>query len=120
MTANVDLIIPGLFDLPLDESDLSSPSLDLPALNQFLRFGRLWANRTFDLETMLIESAGWTGLTTLPFAQAYARSAAKNSDKFILFKAVHLRADMYDAIVVPLEDNPTNNYVAFSFMHCIA
>lgn len=108
MTTNVDLIIPGLFDLPVDESDSSLLNLHLPAFNQILRFGRLLDNRAFDLETMLIESAGWTGLETLPFAQAYAKLMVNNSDRIILFKAIYLRADMYNAVVVPLEDNSNN------------
>ena len=108
MTTNVDLIIPGLFDLPVDESDSSLLNLHLPAFNQILRFGRFLDNRAFDLETMLIESTGWTGLETLPFAQAYAKLMANDSDSIILFKAIHLRADMYNAVVVPLEDNSNN------------
>ena len=107
MTTNVDLIIPGLFNLPVGELDSSLLNLDLPAFNQFLRFGQSWVNRTFDLETMLIESTGWSGIETLPFAQAYAKllPATANSDRIILFKPIHLRADRYDAVVVPIEHN---------------
>jgi hypothetical protein len=109
MAVDVDLIIPGLFDLPIDELDSSFLKVDLPAINQFLRFGRLYGNKAFDLESMLIEALGWSGVRTLPFAQAYAEPGTQDSNRNLLFKAIHLKADMYNAIVVPLEDNQVNN-----------
>ena len=108
MAANIDLIIPGLLDLPVDELDSSFLKSELPALNQLLRFARCSPNRTFDFETMLLEAMGWSDLKTLPFAQAYASHTTRNSENNLLFRAVHLKADMYNAIVHPLEDNQTN------------
>jgi hypothetical protein len=110
MTVNIDLIIPGLFDIPVDELDPSFVKMGLPALNQLLRFGRSYQNRAFDLESILIQSMGWSELKTLPFAQAFAKPELLNSDKVLLFKAVHLKADMYNAIVVPIESNRNNNH----------
>jgi hypothetical protein len=109
MAVNVDLIIPGLFDLPVDALDPAFLKRDLPALNQILRFGQPCQNQAFDLESILIESMSWTGLQTLPFAQAYARQEMQNSDKILLFRAIHLKPDMYNAIVVPFEKNQTND-----------
>ncbi len=109
MAVNVDLIIPGLFDLPVDELDPGFLKLELPALNRFLRFSRPCQNQAFDLESMLIEAMGWTGLETLPFAQAYAGQEFRDSDNLVLFRAIHLKADMHNAIVVPLEENLTND-----------
>ena len=109
MAVNVDLIIPGLFDLPVDELDPGFLNLELPALNRFLRFSRPCQNQAFDLEPMLIEAMGWTGLQTLPFAQAYAEQELRDSDNLLLFRAIHLKADMHNAIVVPLEENQAND-----------
>jgi hypothetical protein len=109
MAVNVDLIIPGLFDLPVDELDPGFLKLELPALNRFLRFSRPCQNQAFDLESMLIEAMGWTGLETLPFAQAYAGQEFRDSDNLLLFRAIHMKADMHNAIVVPLEENLTND-----------
>jgi len=108
MAVNIDLIIPGLFDLPVDELDSSFLKLELPAFNQLLRFGRCYRNQAFDLESMLIDSMGWGDLQTLPFAQAYASEATRNSDSNLLFRAIHLKADMHSAIVLPLENNQVN------------
>jgi hypothetical protein len=109
MAVNVDLIIPGLFDLPGDALDSAFLKHDLPALNQALRFGQPCQNQAFDLESILIESMGWSGLQTLPFAQAYASQEMQNSDKILLFKAIHLKADMYNAIVLPFEKSQVND-----------
>ena len=108
MAVNIDLIIPGLSDLPLDELDSSFLKFELPALNQFLRFARSYQNQAFDLESMLIDGMGWSDLQTLPFAQAYAKQKTRNGDKNLLFRAIHLKADMHSAIVLPLENNRTN------------
>ena len=108
MAVNIDLIIPGLNDLPVDELDSSFLKSKLPALNQLLRFGRCCRNQAFDLESMLIDSMGWEDLQTLPFAQAYASKQTQNSDSNLLFRAIHLKADMHSAIVLPLEDNQVN------------
>ncbi len=102
MVAHIDLIIPGLFDIPVDELDAASLKLDFPALNQFLRLGRPCLNQAFDLESILIQSMDWSGLKTLPFAQAFAKAETLNSENSLLFKAIHLKADMYNAIVVPI------------------
>ena len=109
MAVNIDLIIPGLFDLPVDELDASFLKFELTALNQLLRFGRRHRNHAFDLESMLIDSMGWVDLQTLPFAQAYASKETQNFDNNLLFRAVHLKADMHSAIVFPHENNQVNN-----------
>ncbi|MHC4221086.1 MAG: hypothetical protein ACYST9_01580, partial [Planctomycetota bacterium] len=101
MAVNIDLIIPGLFDLPLDELDSSFLKFELPALNRLLRFGRRYRNQAFDLDSMLIDSMGWNDLQALPYAQAYASKETRNSDRNLLFRAIHLKADMYSAIVLP-------------------
>jgi len=106
--AKIDLIIPGLFDLPSDELGTSFLQLELPALNHILRFGSSHATEAYDLESMLIQSMCWSGLQTLPFAQAYAKPESQDNNNILLCKAVHLKTDMHNMIVVPIEDNPNN------------
>ena len=108
MRAKLDLIIPGLFDLPGDELETSFLQLELPALNHILRFGRPRATEAYDLESMLIQSMAWSGFRTLPFAQAHAGPESPDSNKLLLCKAVHLKTDMHNMIVVPIEDNQEN------------
>lgn len=110
MAVKVDLIVPGLFDLPMDELDPGFLKLELPALNQVLRFARPSQNHAFDLESMLIQAMGWTGLQTLPFAQAYATQEEQTSDNYLLFRPTHLRADMHSVIVLPIETNRVNDH----------
>jgi len=109
MTVNIDLIIPGLFDIPADELDLSFIKQGLPTLNQMLRFARPSISQAYDLESMLIQIMGWSGLKTLPFAQAFANPDALYSDKILLFRAVHLKVDMHNAFILPIENNRNNN-----------
>lgn len=108
MAVTIDIVIPGLFDLPVNELDPSFLKFELPTLNKILRFGRCYPNQAFDLESMLIDAMGWSDLQTLAFAQAYAKQKTRNSDKSLLFQAIHLKADMHNAIVIPLENNRTN------------
>jgi len=110
MAVKVELIVPGLFDLPVDELDPGFLKFELPALNQVLRFARPCQNHAFDLESMLIQALGWTGQQTLPFAQAYATQEEQTSDNCLLFRPIHLRADMHSAIVLPIDTNRVNDH----------
>lgn len=110
MVVKVDLIVPGLFDLPVDELDPRFLKSELPALNQVLRFARPCQNHVFDLEPMLIQAMGWTGLKTLPFAQAYTTLEEQTSENYLLFRPIHLRADMHSAIALPIVTNRVNDH----------
>ena len=108
MRAKLELIIPGLFNLPLDVLDPSFLVNDLPALNQFLQYASPINNQFFDLETMISASMGWQDFSVLPFAQAYVDQDAGDRHKYLLFRPVHLKADMHNAIIVPIENNQEN------------
>lgn len=110
MVVKVDLVLPGLFDLPVDELDPGFLKLELPALNQVLRFARPCQNHAFDLESMLIQAMGWSGLKTLPFAHAYTAQGEQTSDNYLLFRPIHLKADMHSAIVLPIDTNQVNDH----------
>ena len=108
MRAKLDLIIPGLFNLPLDVLDPAFLVNDLPALNQFLQYARPISNQFFDLEPILSACMGWKNFPVLPFAQAYVDQDADDRHKYLLFSPVHLKTDMYNAIIAPITDNQTN------------
>ena len=72
MRANLDLIIPGLFDLPVDVLDRAFLEKDLPAINQFLRYASPIENNIFELEPILSACMGWKNYPVLPFAQTPA------------------------------------------------
>ena len=69
--AHVELIIPGLFDLPLHELDREFLERDLPCLNTILRNGSKLNNQAFDLDSMLAQSLGLPPKQGLPLAQAF-------------------------------------------------
>ena len=96
--------------MPVDELDPGFLKLELPALNQVLRFSQPCQNHAFDLESMLIQTMGWTGLQTLPFAQAYATQGVQTGEHYLLFRPIHLRADMHSAIVLPIDANRVNDH----------
>ena len=108
MPSQLDLIIPGLFDLPVDTLDPVFLEQKLPALNEFLRYARPSQNDVFELEAMLCACMGWENYQVLPFAQAFIDQQASDQHKYILFRPVHLKPDMHNAIVLPLQDNQTN------------
>lgn len=109
MSVQLDLIIPGLFDLPLETLDPAFLENSLPALNSFLRYARASKNSVFELEPILSDCMGWQNYQVLPFAQAFVDQGAGDRHQYILFRPIHLKVDMHNAIVVPLQNNQTNN-----------
>jgi hypothetical protein len=107
MSAHVDLVLPGLFNLPLNEFDPVFLKSKLPALNQLLSRSNTVPNNLVEFETIIADCIGLTGMQTLPFAQAYVE-VSDDSDRHLLCRAIHLKADMHSALVIPLEDNKTN------------
>lgn len=94
----VDLVIPGLFDLPTDELAQSESSTRYPGLYSLVRFGDRVSNDRFELDGILaqlfqVEQEG------LPYAHAMnpASSTAQ-----MLFHPVYLKADINNAIVFPI------------------
>lgn len=108
MPAKLDLIIPGLFNLPVDVLDQAFLEKDLPAINQFLRYASPVKNLLYEMEPILSACMGWQNFPVLPFAQAYVDREACDRHRYLLFRPIHLKADMHNAIVVPIEDNQTN------------
>ena len=109
MSTQIDLVIPGLFNLPLEEFAPDFLSSNLPALNQILAYSNSMPNEQTDFESIIADSLGLTGSQALPFAQAYVEGEAVDEPhRYLLCRTIHLKADMHSALVVPLESSRAN------------
>lgn len=104
MRAHVEVILPGLFDLPLLELDDDFCASRLPALNHILRFGQRLSNPLDDFEGIFSDSLGVVGQTALPFAGGFA-GIGESSSRILLAQATHIKADVRNAFVLPLDQN---------------
>jgi len=102
------LVLPGLFDLPLEELEPGFVEKALPCLNRILRLATVQSNRDYSIDAILrsaleLEPNG----DGLPMAQA----CSDNSDlagRSMLIEAIHLQADMHNAIAIPIPRNDQN------------
>ena len=108
MSTQIDLVIPGLFNLPLEEFAPDFLTSNLPALNQILSYSNAIPNDQTDFESIIADSLGLAETQTLPFAQAYAEGKLDESHRCLLCRTIHLKADMHNALVLPLENNKVN------------
>ncbi len=102
MTKKIDVILPGLFHLPLAELDEYFLTNELPSLNKILRFANRKANHLQDFDTIFADSLGLSESSILPFASAFAKEG-ESSARILLFQTTHLKPDMRNAFVVPLD-----------------
>ena len=105
MPEQVDIVLPGLFDLPLYELDPALVSGQLKGLNRILRLATPRRNNAYSIDAILrpVLGLGENGERGLPLAQACAPSEVERRDRVMLAQAVHLRADLQSAVVVPIE-----------------
>jgi len=109
VASGIQILLPGLFDLPLQELDPGLLRERLPSLNRLLGRSAPRANRDYSIDALLgsalFEGAAHGG-ACLAMASAFAgdRSGARS----MLCKAIHLRADMQGALAVPIPENPEN------------
>lgn len=108
MSNHIDLVIPGLFNLPLNEFDPIFLKTKLLALNQLLSGSKSESNHRYDFEPIIADCIGLPGRQTLPFAQAYLDEAVDNRHRHLLCRGVHLKADIHNALVIALQDNSIN------------
>lgn len=95
----VELIIPGLFNLPTQELDAAGLEAVTPRLHQLLRVARQGVTPAMDFDSQLLQRLGMNQ-AGLPWAKALD-PAVEGAQ--LLFRAVHLKADINNAIVFPLE-----------------
>ena len=103
MSASLQIILPGLFDLPLEELEAGFVRDELPALNRILGRAAARENSDFTIDAIIRNAMDIApGVAGLPVAQAFAADEEASPGRLILAEAVHLRADMHDALVVPI------------------
>jgi len=106
MTVQVDLVLPGLFNLPAMDFNADGTSRELTALNSLLRFGHKQPNNFHDIDAMLGNCLGMDDSKKIPFASAFTKEqTAEQSGNEILFRGVHLKPDLRNAFVIPLNEN---------------
>ena len=96
MRPGVQILLPGLFDLPLEELD---DGLLRDGLPEDYSIDALLSAVLFGQSTQ--SSAG------LPVAQAFTENA-ENGERCMLLEAMHFQADMQGAIAVPIVENSKN------------
>jgi len=102
MTATVQLVLPGLFDLPPAELDSAFLAGKLPRLNRILGLATARVNRDFTIDAMLRSALALPpSNSSLPAAQAWA-GANDDGERMLLVEGVHLQADLNNAIALPL------------------
>ena len=108
MPTTVQLVLPGLFDLPLGE--LTPELLDnrLPHLNRLLRLATPRPNRAYTIDEMVKAVMGIEGSAGLPLAQAFGQSEIHQPEHLLLAQAVHLQAGLHSAVIVPIPSNKEN------------
>lgn len=108
MEPRPELVMPGLFDLPLAELEAGFLRDDLPHINRFLRFATPLPANLYDIDRMIAAALGWPHPDNqgLPVAQAFDRSFDAN--RMLIARALHLLPDMHNAIAVPIEIDAEN------------
>jgi len=108
-TGQVNLVVPGLFHLPMHELDPAFLRGKLPSLNSLLRFGRRLPNTLFDFDSIIAHCLGLDPSQKLPFASAFVDSNADSQGEYLLCKPIHLKPDMRNAFALPLEEGQEIN-----------
>lgn len=97
----VDLIVPGLLNLPLDELGAEGLQQSTPYLHKILRFAQKRRNSFCDIDDILIHRLQLKQ-PALPYA--YAMNPESEVEQ-MLFKPVFLKTDINNAIVHPINDD---------------
>ena len=110
MGACVQIVLPGLFDLPLHELETGFVSNELPALNRILGLATLRDNQAYNIDAIIQRALALDSSSPgLAMAQAFAGADEVEPTRLILAEAVHLRADLHDAVVIPISKTENNS-----------
>ncbi|MCP4471422.1 MAG: hypothetical protein GY815_12205 [Gammaproteobacteria bacterium] len=109
MSAGVQIILPGLFDLPLHELDTEFASNELPGLNRILGLATPRDNQAYSIDAIIQRALALESTSPgLAMAQAFADADEDEPARLILAEAVHLRADLHSAVVIPIPKTSEN------------
>ncbi|MCK4710240.1 MAG: hypothetical protein KAU21_16605 [Gammaproteobacteria bacterium] len=107
----IDLIIPGLLNLPIHELNSAELASSTPALHKLLRYANRVSSSLIDFDDILIQRLGLKQ-SALPYARAIY---PQNNSQQLLFKPIHLKADINNAIVFPIDDDEEINSIINDF-----
>jgi hypothetical protein len=102
MKPETELLIPGLFHLAGAVPGSFEWGEHSPHLNQVLRFGKAIPSNPLSLDEMLLQAFNLPVTSGLPYA---AGEPAESTQ--LLITPVTLRADMNNATILPVSDNPS-------------
>lgn len=97
-SVRVDLVIPGLLNLPLHELPTSTLRQDTPLLHHLLRFASRRVNNQSDFDQVVLDRLG-LNQSALPYARALNPAEGER----LLFRLVHLKSDLNNAVVYPVD-----------------
>jgi hypothetical protein len=105
VSSKINIFIPGLFSVPGYEIQQAELENKLGALNHLLRFGEKSPGSVWDFDQVI---SAVLKLSTKPaYVQAYSQPTGF-TENVQLARAVHLKADLHQIIVLPLADTPRN------------
>ena len=113
MSAKVQIVLPGLFDLPLHELEPELLRQKLPHLNRILRLATAKPNKAYTIDAILNAALGLQDSVSpaqpgLPMAPAFAAAGAAEPERLLLCQAIHLRADMHSTVILPIPGSQEN------------
>jgi hypothetical protein len=113
MTITAQVVLPGLFDLPLHELDPGLLEQRLPNLNRLLSLATAKPNQAYTVDAILNSALDGRDAVPmpspgLPIAQAFATAGTAETDRLFLCQAIHLRPDMHSAVIAPIQFNQEN------------
>ena len=110
MTSGVHILLPGLFDLPLEELDAEFINRKLPCLNRILGRASTRENSDYSLDDLIANALGMRqpGRSAgLAMASAFAPDD-EVPERLMLVEAIHLQADLHGAVAVPIAKTQEN------------
>ncbi|MFT5505917.1 MAG: hypothetical protein ACI845_003517 [Gammaproteobacteria bacterium] len=105
MSSNIKLFIPGLFSVPGYEIEQAESENELSALNHILRYGEKSSSSVSDFDDVI------SRMLDLPAKPAYVQAYRHQdgvSGNVQLARAVHLKADLRQIVVLPILDTSRN------------
>ena len=108
MPVTAQVVLPGLFDLPLQELEPELLQQKLPHLNRILRLATAKPNQAYTIDAILNTALALhddvpAPQPGLPMAQAFATEGTGEFEWFMLLcQAIHLRPDMHSTVIVPI------------------
>ncbi len=94
----IDLVLPGLLNLPLHELNSQTLAHSTPVLHQLLRYSNRVDNSVTDFDDIIIQRLD-LNQRALPYAHAFNPDHSQHQ---LLLKPIHLKTDINNAFIFPV------------------